>query len=360
MRKIILINNALTSGGAERFIAEMANYMDNSGIETIILLLRRSDVHFEINKKIKIIEPVFFKTKSKISKLFYFIYLFFYLRKHVREEKADMVFNLAYPTFVLWAIGNLISVFISIRCDPNKTALIEGVKMPLFIRRLFYSRSKGIIAQTEDAAKVLANQFEKNSIAIIPNYISNQYTQEFNLLTEKQNHILFVGRLIKSKGIIYLLNAFASLDNKNWTLDIVGDGPEKKMIADFIKTHELADRIILHGNQKNVYTFYERSKIFVLPSLSEGFPNVLLEAMSMGCACVSFKCNYGPADIIQNRDNGILVDVANQNELSLAIQYLIDNNEEITRLMLNARSVRENYNIERIMNKFISVFEYVN
>ena len=60
MRKIILINNALTSGGAERFIAEMANYMDNSGIETIILLLRRSDVHFEINKKIKIIEPVSF------------------------------------------------------------------------------------------------------------------------------------------------------------------------------------------------------------------------------------------------------------------------------------------------------------
>jgi glycosyltransferase involved in cell wall biosynthesis len=359
MRKIILINNALTSGGAERFIAEMANYLDNSGVETTIVLLNKAKIHFDINKNIKIIEPKNPQPHNKFKKLLYFIYLFFYLRKCIRHQKPDLVFNLAYPTFVLFSIGNLVPLFISIRCDPYRTALIEGFRIPLFIRKYFYKKSKGIIAQTSEAAKILKKQFKSSKLTIIPNYIPLPYLQEYDLFTEKKNNILFVGRLIKSKGLIYLLNAFKSVDNKNWKLDIVGDGPEKKNIADFIIENNLTDQVTLHGEQKYLLNYYKRSKIFVFPSLSEGFPNALLEAMSMGCACISFDCKYGPAEIIQNTINGILVETGNQNELNMALQSLINNNDEINRLMINAQSVRQIYNQEKIMSQFIKEFNHV-
>jgi glycosyltransferase involved in cell wall biosynthesis len=115
----------------------------------------------------------------------------------------------------------------------------------------------------------------------------------------------------------------------------------------------------LLGNQKNIFEWYRRASIFVLSSRKEGFGNVLIEAMAMGCAVVSFDCPYGPAEIIKDGIDGILVENQNTRRLSQAIQKLIEDEELRSTLANEAIKVRERYSIDKIANEWESLISKV-
>ena len=176
-------------------------------------------------------------------------------------------------------------VVLSIRCDPKKTALIEGFKISNKLRKFFYKRANVIIAQTQYAKAILFEQFGHTNIITIPNFL-NEFK---DLKIERVNEIVCVGRLIKSKGHDYLIKAFSMVDNEDWKLIIVGDGPEKSNIEELTLSLGLSSKVLFVGNQKEVNAYYQRAKIFAFPSLTEGFPNVLIEAMACGTPVIAFN-----------------------------------------------------------------------
>jgi GalNAc-alpha-(1->4)-GalNAc-alpha-(1->3)-diNAcBac-PP-undecaprenol alpha-1,4-N-acetyl-D-galactosaminyltransferase len=173
--------------------------------------------------------------------------------------------------------------------------------------------------------------------SVIFNPIDNNFKRNTQIIKEKV--ILSIGRLSDEKGHHLLLQSFAVLKLKDWKLEIIGDGVNKEKLINLASKLGISESVIFLGKKKDVIHYLNRCSIFVLPSLTEGFPNVLCEAMATGCAVVSFDCPNGPSELIQNYNNGILVENGSIEELSNAIIYLVNNEDKRVEFGLKASEI---------------------
>lgn len=173
--------------------------------------------------------------------------------------------------------------------------------------------------------------------------------------------IIAIGRLVHLKGLDLLLAAFAEAAEHfpEWQLDIFGQGPLREELE--IKRNQLGleKRVHFRGITTDVYAELERSNIFVLPSRIEGFPNVLLEAMAAGVAVIAADCKFGPGEIIDNENNGLLIPPENIPALTQALKRLMSDAELREKLGSAARSVQERYAEEKIVKRWINLIEEV-
>ncbi|TBW25596.1 glycosyltransferase [Gramella sp. KN1008] len=148
----------------------------------------------------------------------------------------------------------------------------------------------------------------------------------------------------EQKDLITWLKAFQrikSLNPKVFGL-LVGAGPEENIIKEFIKQEEIQD-LILPGLQKNTIPYFSAFDIFMMSSKFEGLPIALLEAMSMECAIVSTKAG-GVAEVVQNEDNGFLVEIEDHKSLASRSTTLINSPALLRHYKMKAR--------ERVLSKF--------
>jgi GalNAc-alpha-(1->4)-GalNAc-alpha-(1->3)-diNAcBac-PP-undecaprenol alpha-1,4-N-acetyl-D-galactosaminyltransferase len=352
--KIVLVNFALTAGGAERYYSELANYLSKEGYHITIILLRKDEIFYKLDNRINIVEPEIGYKTSKIAKCLYFLHIIFFLRKKINKIHPSLIINAAFPFFFMASIfGIKIPVVITIRCDPQKVSLIEGIKIPHLFRKLLYKRSYAIIAQTSYAARILTSQFKTTNIITIPNFLCQITIPEI----KRENIIISAGRLKKSKGFDYLLKAFREVNPHEWKLLILGEGPEKQSLQDLIKLFELEDKVTILSYKQNIHEYFARSRIFAFASLSEGFPNVLLEALATPLACISFDINSGPREMILDGKNGFLVESKNISEYASKLRLLINDDLLREKLMDEAIKVRETFNLEKIGRQYIDIIE---
>ena len=145
-------------------------------------------------------------------------------------------------------------------------------------------------------------------------------------------------------------------DFPDWDLVVLGEGSEREHLEEQIKQKGLSSRFFLPGRVGNMGDWYARSDFFVMSSRFEGFPNVLVEAMAYGKPAVSFDCDTGPADIIENEVNGFLVSPEEGEQgLSRAMGKMIG--EEKKRMLMSKSSqlVRQRFSIDRIANEWKQV-----
>jgi glycosyltransferase involved in cell wall biosynthesis len=137
---------------------------------------------------------------------------------------------------------------------------------------------------------------------------------------------LTAGRLTPQKGYDMLIPAWASVAAKHpdWRLRICGEGKDREMLEGLIRKHGLSEVVSLEGPAHDLGSDMERAALFILSSRTEGLPLVLLEAMSKGLGIVSFDCPTGPADVIEDHRNGILVPPRDVDALATAIVEMIE------------------------------------
>ena len=150
--------------------------------------------------------------------------------------------------------------------------------------------------------------------------------------------------------------------------DILDDA-DKNLFAEIAKTkiavenliegYKLQNKVILWGAQKNVSKFYAGSKIFAMPSAFEGFPVALCEAMANGCACIAFNCELGPADIIENNINGLLIEDQNEEKFLTGLSQLMNSPEDITRFSEKAKHFFDKVDIKKLIFKWEAAVEEV-
>ena len=115
----------------------------------------------------------------------------------------------------------------------------------------------------------------------------------------------------------------------------------------------ITDRVHFEGRKEDFAKDLSESEIFVLPSLSEGYPNALIEAMSVPLPCISSDCVAGPSDIIKNGINGILVEPGNADAMAKAMTLLIENKDLRDNLAKEAYKIREELATEKIAQKYL-------
>jgi glycosyltransferase involved in cell wall biosynthesis len=137
----------------------------------------------------------------------------------------------------------------------------------------------------------------------------------------------------------------------------VGDGTEKDALLLLAKQLNVSNQLLMPGFIRDPENWMARSEIFVLPSRFEGFPNALLEAMSIGCAAIAFDCNSGPREIIRDGVNGLLVPAGDVDALGAAIARLAADKNLRSRVGSQATLVREMFSKKAVLAKWDHCFE---
>ena len=212
-----------------------------------------------------------------------------------------------------------------------------------------------LIALTEGDAKNWKRYSDK--VEVIPNPVTN-IPEQTDIIEKEPYRIIAVGRLHSQKGFDLLIEAFSLIATRipNWHIDIYGHGVDEKLLKTLIHTKKMEGRIILKGLTDKIFDEYRRSQFFVLSSRYEGFGLVLAEAMACGIPCVSFRCEYGPEDIIDNGTDGLLVADGNVKELADKILWMALHDNERHNMGAKAQENVKRYNIENIMISWNSLF----
>ena len=158
------------------------------------------------------------------------------------------------------------------------------------------------------------------------------------------------GRFRRQKGFDLLIPAWAQIarEHPDWTLRICGRGKLESRFVELIEEHELGDSVSLEPPAEDIGSDMAAASVFVLSSRFEGFPLILLEAMSKGMGVVSFDCPTGPADIVDDHRNGLLVPAKDVERLAEAIREIIEDEELRRRMAAAAVETAEQYTIEAI------------
>ena len=218
----------------------------------------------------------------------------------------------------------------------------------------FYSKADKIVGNSLDLSRSLQKLVKTNIHTIYnPCYFpsTNNKKKTYN---DNQINILNVARLELQKDHLTLLKAINNLkDNIKFKLNIVGYGSQLFKIQKYIENNNLKGLVHLHTNVSNTLKFFKKADLFVLSSVYEGFPNVLVEAAQNNVPIISTKCNSGPREILLNGKGGELVNIKDYLKISQKIEMFSKNKKTFIK---RAKFCKKN--LYRFDNKYnLSKFE---
>ena len=354
MKKIVIVASSLQAGGAERVISILSSAWINNGYEVTILTTfldeSENDFYNISNKvtRIRLIEHCKTRTRSFLG---YFNRMLIF-RGIIQRENADIVISFVDRINIMTLIGLFgtnNSVAVCERIDPFEHPI---GKLMGWLRPIMYRKASVVFAQTDYVAKRMKSHWKLEHVEVIANPLPNDLPQPIDWIF-RENVILSVGRLDRQKGHDLLLNAWASIQTNfpEWKLRILGEGEERSNLESQMLKLGLEGRVEIPGLVSPIWQEYQKAKIFVLASRYEGFPNALLEALAMGCACLSTKCPSGPEEIICDDENGMLVAI-DYTSIADSLQSLIENNGAQRKYALRYKYAKEKYSIELIASEW--------
>jgi len=234
------------------------------------------------------------------------------------------------------------------------------------LRRWAYPRAARVVALTQGTAQWLAQHLPGSRLSVIPNPVHWPLPDGQPRLApppaDAGRVLLAVGRLHPDKGFDILLDAYARIAGRHpdWTLVILGEGPQRAALQAQIERLGLAGKVSMPGRAGNVGEWYDRADLYVLSSRVEGLSNTLLESMASGLAAVAFDCETGPREIVRDGEDGVLVRPAQDAAaLAQALSRLMADPGTRARMAARAVQVRERFSAERILSRWQEVFDQV-
>jgi len=356
--KVAILAEKFSSGGANVYISQLSEKLSENGISSYIITTNYRDKNNNINSKIKICNLYNFKGNSNpfgiteiLFKVFLTMYSVYSIRKIIKKYNIDIIHTLDFissPSFSV-AAGILSTFFkIPIIYDVRAHGLswkylgynykyniikyINKLVLRIFNYTIFISVDNFFVSE----AKKLGINDQKITVIPTPieiekiinkNYHSELVKKELNIPINSQV-LLFIGTLSYNKGIQYLIKSFYNMLSNgygNVYLVIIGDGKEKENILNLTKKLGCYQktRFLGYVQHDQIFKYISASDIFILPSLSEGVPGAIVEAMAMGKPVVGTEVG-GVPEVILNGVNGLLVKPKNILELEKAIKKLIN------------------------------------
>jgi len=360
-------------GGIQSHLLELLPLYEKIEDLKITLLTKYSKYQPSTNRvKIKIIQK--FKI-SKISTVYFFLKSFKELVDINRKKPIDVInihsyyYDIISPLLMNYLFN--IPLLLTTPTDFITAQKEEFTSKPqsLIYRIAYYAwmkfftkivrRRKNIYIQAinEKIYRDLINfHFSKDNLIKMPNCISSK---EY-LRVKKDDHKAvvygFLGRLIKSKNIRFLLRSFSKYisnypDDK---LLIFGKGPEEPYIKKFISDRNLEKNITFWGFLKSKFDIYKKIDVLIHPSFGEGFPMTLLEANLTNTFVIASDVS-GSQDIIDHKENGLLFNPYDENDLIEQLNYYREHQNLLPQLLEEAKNkVLTNFDIEIEVNKIYS------
>jgi glycosyltransferase involved in cell wall biosynthesis len=237
-------------------------------------------------------------------------------------------------------------------------------KFTKLISKVVLKNASYIIALNEDMKRKINTIYKRENIIVVPNGIELEKFKD--IYPQKQDNkiktIIFVGTLRPVKGVEYLIKAMSIIHEKlpDTNLLIVGDGPDREKLETLAQELDLQGCTCFAGNVSNekIPEYMAKADLFVLPSLSEGFPLVILEAMASGLPIVTTNIG-GLPDIVKNGENGFLVEPKNPEALADKIMLLLSNKKSCKKISIINKTTIRDYSWSKIAEKLEKVYKEI-
>ena len=350
---IALYISSMRKGGAERVIANLAQYFDEKGYRVVLVTTHKVEIEYEVPENVKRILSEPDRNELQGGRIRNFRMRFRKLRRIWKEEKPDVIVSFIGKNNImalLTSLGMAIPVAVSVRGEPGEE-YYNG--MLRFLSRNLFRLADGVILQTKRCMEFFPQGIRKKAV-ILKNPVNPVFFRE-PYRGEREKTIVAVGRVDENKNHEMLIRAFAQIAEEfsEYRLIIYGEGELRPYLLDLIKELKLTDRILMPGSIDNVADVIYKSAIFVLPSNTEGTPNTLIEAMIMGLCVVATDCPCGgPADLIENGYNGILTPVMNEEKMKENLQILLNNLQKMEELGKNAAKTADIFRPEIVYGEW--------
>ncbi len=276
------------------------------------------------------------------------------LRRIFRETHSDGILSFIDTTNVvtlLAARGLGIPVVVGERMDPH---FFPKKRLWRLLRSLVYPWARHIVVQTTDA-KYFFSKALQEKMTIIPNPV---FPFKESSIQRVEKKIAALGRLEEAKGFDILLEAFALIRERypDWKLTIAGKGPAREKLETLRDKLKLSPHVEFIGEISNPWKILASSSLFVMASRTEGFPNALCEAMSLGLPVIASDCS-GCRALVQDELNGLLFTSGNAKALAARLDRLMGDPLLRDRLSKQGRDVIDRFDPTKIFQAWNRVME---
>ena len=379
MHIIYCIPSLYNSGGMERVLTVKANYMAEHfgwNISIITTCQKGRPPFYNISEKIKLYDLDLDYETIHEARMIRKISLRHQARKKHFKRLSNLLFKL-HPDIVVSMFTHEATFLYKIKDGSKKVLEFHFSKKYRTLDTLYNNRSlaKTIIdfflnwrdshlPQKYDKFVVLTHEDAKawgeiKSMFVIYNPITLHRSSIQTV--EKCHQILAVGRLCPQKGFDLLINSWALIpasDRQDWSIKIIGSGPDQEKLQRQIESMNLSDSISIVPPTSHIENEYAKSEIFCFSSRYEGIGLVLIEALGSGLPAISFDCPCGPSEIIDNNRTGFIVPMGNITLFAEYITKLISSDCLRKDMGRNAeKRINEKFKLERIMSQWKDLFE---
>ena len=367
--KILLIVSSMHAGGAERVASTLVNAWAERGDEVTLLITYsgRGDCVYSIHPSVELVWLADQRSNSRWIPAVMKRWLT--LRRLIKQAEPDVIISFLTNVNVATLMATRGLDLPLIVCERTNPSLVNNVGPVLdFLRKITYRFATRVNVQSEQTVQGLTAMVPAlNCIDVIPNPLPVElmnYSGYLESVSEDpaQKRIVAMGRLSNDKQFDVLISIFSKLARAypDWQLTIWGDGPQRAALEAQIEALGLAAQVSLPGRTTQAWLELARGQIFAMTSRVEGFPNVLLEALSLGLPCVTYDCQSGPAELSEAGQSARLISLGDEAGFLEALTHLMDDAQARADLgRRGASSVKRRYAVSKIIGHWDAVFDRI-
>ncbi|KGN84346.1 glycosyltransferase family 4 protein [Porphyromonas sp. COT-290 OH860] len=374
MKIVYCVTQLHGSGGIERVITTKANALVDRGHDVTIITTdqKGGKPFFELDKRIRTYDlglnykgdydnPIWIRLYRHLKK------------KRIHKQKLTQLLYSIKADIVISTFMEEASFLPSIEDGSRKIVESHASILQYQVQRprkkydfqrcldFFYKCYDLAIGQRFDACVLLTKEDlllrgRKSNMIVIPNPLDNTIYSSSS--ENRRTYVLAIGRHTEQKNFSDLIDVWSvvSPEYPLWKLIIVGDGHLYSSLLDKINVLRLSSSVELLPPTKEIQHYYNEASIFVMTSLFEGLPMVLLETQAVGLPAISYECPCGPKDVIENGFNGFLVPSKNKHLFAHYLKMLMVDKDMRESMGANAQSRSKQYRLSVVIDQWEELF----
>jgi len=351
-------------GGAEQQALMLAEQLIKRGMRVAVLTRSfRGLPSFEVIRGVPVNRRIRTLPWGKCFGLSYMVSVLWFLFRN--RNSYDIIhchllgFHSAVAVLLKWLFGKKTISLVGATGPVSDFLQMKNIFLGNFFLRLIARSDRLVILCSKSREEALAEGFSPAQLVYIPNGVDTACFKPGPDIGKRGNTITFIGRLDYLKGVDILLQAFSRLINAGIParLDILGEGPERNKLEMMSQQLGINDAVTFRGEVHGVAPYLQQATMLVLPSLSEGMPNVVLEAMACGLPVIATRVG-GIVDIIADGENGLLVDAQHPDQLYEAMKRLFTDRQLADWLGRQAlKTIERQFSIDSIVNRYSALYQ---